>query len=222
LLELHTLGVDGGYTQDDVINVARAFTGWTIDRPQQGGDFRFAPMLHDRDEKTILGQRFAAGGGGDEGERVLDLVAAHPSTARHIATKLARRFVSDDPPEAVVARAAARFRETGGDLREVVRAVITSPEFFAAEARRAKVKTPLEFVVGAMRATGRDAANPRPLLRGLQELGMAPYMCQPPTGYDDVAATWVSAGALVSRMNIAQQIAGAQAAVIGGPDFQRR
>ncbi len=222
LLELHTLGVDGGYTQDDIVAVARAFTGWTIDRPQQAGGFRFAAALHDRDEKLILGQRFPAGGGADEGERVLDIAAAHPSTARHIATKLARRFVSDEPPAALVARVAARFLETGGDLREVMRTLITSPEFVAADARQAKVKTPLEFVTSAMRATGGDVGDARPLLRGLQQLGMMPYMCQPPTGYDDEAATWVSAGALVSRMNIAQQIAGPQAAVIGGPAFQLR
>ena len=148
--------------------------------------------------------------------------AAHPATARHSATKLARRFVSDDPPAALVARVSARFLETGGDLREVTRTLIMSPEFVAAEARRAKVKTPLEFVTSAMRATGRGVGDARPLLRGLQQLGMAPYMCQPPTGYDDEAATWVSAGALVSRMNIARQIAGPQAAVIGGPAFQRR
>jgi uncharacterized protein (DUF1800 family) len=222
LLELHTLGVDGGYTQDDIINVARAFTGWTIDRPDGASGFRFAAMLHDTDEKVILGQRFKAGGGIDEGERVLDLLAAHPSTATHIATKLARRFVSDNPPEGLVARVAARFRETDGNLRETVRAVITSPEFFAAEARRAKVKTPLEFVVSAVRTTGRDVGDGRQLLQGLRQLGMAPYMAEPPTGYADEAEAWISAGALVSRMNIAQQIAGPQAATVGGPEFQRR
>jgi len=159
----------------------------------------------------------------DDGERVLDIVAAHPSTARHIATKLVRRFVSDDPPAALVDRVAARFRETDGDLREVVRAVITSPEFFAAEARRAKMKTPLEFVTSAVRASGRDVTDATPLLNALRQLGMAPYMCQPPTGYDDVAETWITAGALVTRMNVAQQIAGAQrASTIGGPEFQKR
>jgi uncharacterized protein (DUF1800 family) len=222
LLELHTLGVDGGYTQDDIIDVARAFTGWTIERPERSGGFRFARALHDAGEKTILGRRFAAGGGGDEGERVLDIVAAHRSTARHIAAKLARRFVSDNPPEPLVERVAARFTQTQGDLRETLRAVITSPEFFAAETRGAKIKTPLEFVASAMRAAGREVADARPLLRGLQQLGMAPYMCQPPTGYDDEATAWISAGALVTRMNVAQQIAGPQAALIGGPEFQRR
>jgi uncharacterized protein (DUF1800 family) len=233
LFELHTLGVDGGYTQDDIINAARAFTGWTIERPQQDWGFRFVPALHDHGEKTILGQRFPAQtvnprqrrlpqGGLAEGERVLDLVAAHPSTATHIATKLARRFVSDEPPAGLVARVAARFTETDGDLRETVRAVITSPEFFADSARRAKVKTPLEFVASAMRASGREVMDARPLLRGLEQLGMAPYRAEPPTGYDDTADTWISAGALVARMNLARQLTPDQAARIGGPDFQRR
>jgi uncharacterized protein (DUF1800 family) len=246
LLELHTLGVDGGYTQADVVEVARAFTGWTIAGPGRGarrgggtipgnrlatqqmadlgsGTFRFMPFLHDRREKVVLGHRIPAGGGIEDGERVLDILAAHPSTARHIAYKLARRFVSDDPPEALVARVAVRFRETDGNLREVVRAIVTSPEFFAAEARRAKVKTPFEFVVSALRATGRDVTDARPMLRALQELGMRPYLCEPPTGYDDDAETWLSPAALVARMTIAHQIAGPRAATtIGGPEFQRR
>jgi uncharacterized protein (DUF1800 family) len=224
LLELHTLGVDGGYSQQDIIEVARAFTGWTIANianPQQG-TFRFTPALHDAGAKTVLGQTLKAGGGIEDGERVLDIVAAHPSTARHIATKLARRFVSDNPPEALVARVAARFTATKGDLRETVRAVVTSPEFFAAEYRGAKTKTPLEFVVSAVRTTGRDVRQPRQMINALQQLGMMPYMAQPPTGYDDEAETWVSAGALVTRMNIAQQLAGPQAAAIGGPAFQKR
>jgi uncharacterized protein (DUF1800 family) len=221
LLELHTLGVDGGYTQQDIIEVARAFTGWTIANPLDG-DFRFTPALHDRGAKTVLGQTLPAGGGIEDGERVLDIVAAHPSTARHIATKLARRFVSDDPPEALIARVAARFTATTGDLRETVRAVVTSPEFFAAEHRGAKTKTPLEFVVSAVRTTGRQLREPRQMVNALQQLGMMPFMSQPPTGYDDEAETWISAGALVTRMNIAQQLAGAQAAAIGGPAFQKR
>jgi uncharacterized protein (DUF1800 family) len=251
LLELHTLGVDGGYTQEDVIEVTRAFTGWTIGPPEPAGgrgrgnrrrqaqlggqaqpsmdidpgnaQFRFMRALHDSGAKTILGQHLKSGGGIEDGERVLDILAKHPSTARHIATKLVRRFVSDDPPAALVDRVAVRFRDTDGDLREVVRAVITSPEFFAANARLAKMKTPLEFVTSAVRATGHDVNDARPLLRALQQLGMAPYMCQPPTGYDDVAETWITAGALVTRMNVAQQIAGAQrASTIGGPEFQKR
>jgi uncharacterized protein (DUF1800 family) len=236
LLELHTLGVNGGYTQKDVIEVARAFTGWTIAPEQaaqrqarlprgavQEGDFRFAPMLHDAGEKVVLGHRIKAGGGIEDGEQVLDIVAKHPSTAHHIAYELAQRFVSDTPPEALVDRAAKKFRDTGGDLREVVKTILTSDEFFAEAAKGSKVKTPLEFVASAARAAGRDVTDARPVLRALMQLGMPPYMCQPPTGYDDVADTWVSAGSLVARMNIAQQIAGPKrAAEFGGPEFQRR
>jgi uncharacterized protein (DUF1800 family) len=227
LLELHTLGVDGGYTQQDIVDVARIFTGWTFERQTSAPDFRFARGVHDRGEKRVLGQHFPAGAGVDEGERLLDILATHPSTARHIATKLTRRFVSDTPPVALVERAAARFRESGGDLHEVVRLIVTSPEFFAPEARGAKVKTPLEFVASAVRARPQSALPgamppPRLLLRALRDLGMEPYMCQPPTGYADDADTWISAGALVARMNIAQQIARGQAPVVGGPDFQRR
>ena len=159
LLELHTLGVDGGYTQKDVTEVARAFTGWTIDRPQQGGGtFRFEPRIHDEGEKVVLGHHIKDGGIGD-GEAVLDLLARHPSTARFIAGKLVRRFVSDSPPPALVDRAAARFTATDGDLREVMRTILTSPEFLAPDAYRSKTKTPFEFVVTALRATGADLAN---------------------------------------------------------------
>jgi uncharacterized protein (DUF1800 family) len=220
LMELHTLGVDGGYTQQDIVNVARAFTGWTIDPRTQ--TFRFARAFHDGGEKVVLGHRIEAGGGIEDGERVLDILAAHPSTARFIATKLARRFVSDDPPEALIRRVAARFSETDGDIAAVVRTIVTSPEFFAPEARLAKVKTPLEFVVSAVRATNGGAPTTKPLLQALRDLGMPLYMCLPPTGYDDTAAAWVSPGALVTRINVAQQIAGSRAAEIASPDFQKR
>ena len=146
-MELHTLGVEGGYTQKDVQEVARAFTGWTIANPRQGGGFQFEPRMHDDGEKIVLGHRIKAGGGKRDGEEVLDILAAHPSTARFIATKLASRFVSDQPPASLVDRAAARFRDTQGNIREVVRTIVTSPEFFAPAAYRAKVKTPFEFVV---------------------------------------------------------------------------
>ncbi|HJR61645.1 MAG TPA: DUF1800 domain-containing protein [Vicinamibacterales bacterium] len=203
LMELHTLGVDGGYTQKDVQEIARAFTGWTIDMPRQGGGFRFEPRLHDTGAKTVLGMTIARGGGKTDGERVLDLLAKHPSTAKFIATKLARRFVADEPPKPLVDRAAARFRETDGDVREVVRTIITSPEFFAASAYRAKVKTPLEFVASAVRAAGVDVRNGMPLVQAMRQLGMPLYMCQPPTGYADKAEAWVNTGALLNRMNFA-------------------
>jgi uncharacterized protein (DUF1800 family) len=203
LMELHTLGVDGGYTQKDVQEVARAFTGWTIEMPRQGGSFRFEPRIHDAGEKVVLGVRIPSGGGKRDGEMVLDILAKHPSTARFIATKLARRFVSDEPPKALVDRAAARFTATGGDIREVVRTILTSPEFFAPEARRAKIKSPLEFVASAVRASGADVGNAQPLVQALNQLGMPLYMCQPPTGYSDKAEAWVNTGALLNRMNFA-------------------
>jgi uncharacterized protein (DUF1800 family) len=203
LMELHTLGVDGGYTQHDVQEVARAFTGWTIANPRQGGGFRFEPRMHDDGEKIVLGHRIKAGGGQHDAEEVLDILATHPSTARFIATKLARRFVSDQPPASLVDRAAARFRETKGNIREVVRTIVTSPEFFAPAAYRAKVRTPFEFVAAAVRASGLDVVNGMPLVQAMRQLGMPPYQCQPPTGYADRADAWVNTGALLNRMNFA-------------------
>jgi uncharacterized protein (DUF1800 family) len=235
LLELHTLGVDGGYSQQDIVNVARAFTGWTM-QPRMGTGFRFAPPRHDRGEKIVLGHTIKAGGGADDGEKVLDIVAMHPATAHHIALELATRLVSDTPPPALVDRAAARFLSTRGDLREVTKMILTSPEFLSPDAYRAKVKTPLEFVASALRATGADVKNAVPLGRTLQEMGMQLYFCQPPTGYDETASTWVSAGALVSRMNFAVDLSKnairgvrvplseeqAAAVKIGAPEFQRQ
>ena len=155
LLELHTLGVDGGYTQQDVINVARAFTGWTFPRPQQGGgEFGFNPQMHDAGTKIVLGHKLAPGRGVEDGEDVLDIVSRHPSTAKYIAFKLARRFVSDTPPAELVERAARTFRRTDGDIRDVVRTIVTSPEFFSHAAYRSKVKSPFEVVVSALRALG--------------------------------------------------------------------
>ena len=234
LMELHTLGVDGGYTQKDVTEVARAFTGWTIKRPRQDAEFMFNERLHDNGQKVVLGHLIKPGGGERDGEQVLDILARHPSTARFIATKLVRRFVSDTPPEPLVDRVAVRFRETDGDLRDVVRTILTSPEFFAAEAYRAKVKTPFEFVVSAVRATNADVRDARPLVQQLAQMGMPLYQCQPPTGYKDTADAWVNTGALVARMNFglaltANKIRGVEVSTtspdgiaLGSPDFQRR
>jgi uncharacterized protein (DUF1800 family) len=208
LMELHTLGVEGGYTQQDIREVARAFTGWTILNPRRGGEFRFEPRMHDDGEKVVLGQRIKPGGGVKDGEAVLDMLARHPSTAQFVATKLARRFVADEPPPALVKRAAARFTETNGDIREVVRVIVTSPEFFAPAAYRAKVKTPLEFVASAVRATGVNLPNAMTAVQALRELGMPPYMCEPPTGYADQAEAWVNTGALLNRMNFAIALTG--------------
>ena len=207
LLELHTLGVDGGYTQHDVVEVARALTGWTIAPLRGGGGFHFEPRLHDDGEKQILGETIS-GNGKASGDAVLDLLARHPSTARFIATKLAGRFVTDDPPLALVERTAARFLETNGDLREVTRLILTSPEFLAVETQRAKVKSPLEFVVSSVRALDGEVNRGLGLVRGLRELGMPLYACQPPTGYSDRADAWVNTGALLARMNFAIALVG--------------
>jgi uncharacterized protein (DUF1800 family) len=217
LMELHTLGVDGGYTQQDVIEVAKVFTGWTIDRPQQGGSFVFRPQLHERGSKTVLGKKIGENGE-REGEQVLDLLAAHPATAKHIAFKLAQRFVADEPPAALVARAARKFSDTKGDLREVTRAIITSPEFFDRKYVGAKVKTPFEFVVSAARATNANIVNAQPMVQALRELGMPLYGAQPPTGYSMTADAWVNTGALLNRMNFAVQlVSGGMPQRAGGP-----
>ena len=218
LMELHTLGVDGGYSQQDVVEVARCFTGWTIDRPQQGGGFLFRPAAHDRRAKQVLGTVIMAGGGQDDGLAVINLLTRHPSTARFIATKLARRFVTDDPPPALVDRAARTFRETDGDIRAVLVTIFTSPEFLSADTYRAKTKTPLEVVASAVRVLD-GQVDPSPagngavrasaaggaltLARQVAALGAPLYESAPPTGYADVAAAWVNTGALLARMNFA-------------------
>ncbi len=203
LMELHTLGVDGGYTQQDVIEVARCFTGWTIAQPRDGGQFRFDPRQHDPGQKTVLGHVIKAGGGKDDGDKVLDILARDPHTARFIATKLVRRFVADDPPPALVDRVARRFRETDGDLREVYRAIFLSQEFWSEQAMAAKVKTPFELVASALRATRADVTDATSSVQAIRALGMPLYFCQPPTGYVDRADAWVNTGALLNRMNFA-------------------
>jgi uncharacterized protein (DUF1800 family) len=205
LMELHTLGVDGGYTQKDVTEVARAFTGWTIDRPREEGRFVFRPRVHDNGEKTILGTRLPAGGGREDGERVLALLLKHPSTARFIATKLVRRFVADEPPPALVERVAATFRATDGDIKAMLRTLVAAPEFWAPDARRAKIKKPFEFVASAVRAVDGhvDARAGFRLARAAAEMGEGLYTAQPPTGHPDRAEAWVNAGTLLARMNFA-------------------
>jgi uncharacterized protein (DUF1800 family) len=201
LMELHTLGVDGGYTQQDVIEVARALTGWTIARGAQGGGFAFRGEVHDASAKTILGQSFAANTGIEEGEAVLDLLASHPSTATFIATKLARRFVSDTPPAALVARATATFRRTKGDIREVVRTIVTSPEFFASASYRAKVKSPFELVASTMRAMHAPPdATPR-TSQLVSRLGQPIFGHQAPNGYPETGDAWMNTGAILNRIN---------------------
>jgi uncharacterized protein (DUF1800 family) len=202
LMELHTLGVNGGYTQKDVTEVARVFTGWTLKQPREGGGFTFEERMHDPGDKIVLGHRIKPNGE-KEGLEVLHLLARSPSTARFICTKLAMRFVSDNPPPALVDRMAHTFLKKNGDIREVLKTMFHSPEFWAPEAYRAKVKTPLEFVVSALRATGADVTDAIPTAWLLQQMGMPLYGMQPPTGYSMKAETWVNSSALLARMNYA-------------------
>jgi hypothetical protein len=212
LMELHTLGVDGGYTQRDVREVARIFTGWTIDRPREEGRFVFRAQMHDTAEKVVLGQRFGVGGEIEEGERVLDLLARHPATSRFLARKLLRRFVTDDPPTELVEHTATVFRQTDGDIRATLRAIFNSPAFTAEGVYRAKVKKPTEFVVSAVRALGGrvDTRGGLELARAAARIGEGLYQAQPPTGYDDRAEAWVNAGSLLGRMNFALAVANRQ------------
>ena len=200
LMELHTLGVDGGYTQDDVVNVAKAFTGWSIRQPRRDPEFFFEDRLHDTSVKTVLGHKIHSGGMKD-GEEVLDILARDPHTAHHISLELARRFVSDNPPEALVDRMAQTFLKSDGDIREVLRTMIYSPEFWSKENYRAKIKTPFELVVSATRAVGAEVDIPLMLVQWTSRIGQPLYQCEPPTGYSDKADAWVNTGALLSRMN---------------------
>ena len=202
LMELHTLGVNGGYTQKDVTEVAKVFTGWTIDEPRRGGQFKFAERRHEPGVKYVLGQKIKEDGE-KEGERVLEMLARDPHTAHFVCNKIAMRFVSDIPPQALVDRMAETFEKKDGDIREVLRTMLKSPEFWSADAYRAKVKTPLEFVVSAVRATGAEVSDARPLVQTLNQMGMPLYGMQPPTGYSMKAETWVNSAALLSRMNFA-------------------
>jgi uncharacterized protein (DUF1800 family) len=207
LMELHTLGVDGGYTQRDVTEVARAFTGWTIEKPRENPQFKFDERIHDPGPKIVLGKKIRAGGMKD-GEQVIELLAKHPSTAKFISTKLARRFVSDNPPPALVTRMAETFRKSDGDIRAVLRTMIYSPEFWSRNAYRAKIKTPFEFVVSTVRTLGTDVDTTMPLVQWVGRIGEPLYQCQPPTGYSDKAEAWVNAGALLNRLNFSLALAG--------------
>jgi uncharacterized protein (DUF1800 family) len=214
LMELHTMGVDGGYTQKDVQEVARAFTGWTIYQPRGGGiygddagqdsragTFNFNPRLHDEGEKVVLGQKISSGGGVEDGEKVLDILVAQPATAKFIATKLCRFFVSDDPSPALVARVADAFHKSNGDIKTTLRAIFYSPEFNSPEARRAKIKTPFELAVSAIRTLGADTDARPALVQWISKMGEPLYGYIAPTGYPDVATYWVNTGALLERLN---------------------
>ncbi|MGC1187987.1 MAG: DUF1800 domain-containing protein [Candidatus Acidiferrales bacterium] len=206
LMELHTLGVDGGYTQQDVIEVARCFTGWTIASPRENPQFFFDYRIHDPGEKRVLGKKIHAGGIRD-GEQVLDLLAKDPHTARHISLELAQYFVADEPPAALVDRMAKTWKKSNGDLREVMRTMIDSPEFWSRAAYRAKVKTPFELVASAARALGADVDQAQPLVSWSARIGEPLYQCLPPDGYSDKTQSWVSTGALLNRLNFAIALA---------------
>ncbi len=237
LMELHTLGVDGGYTQKDVTEVARCFTGWTINQPQRGGRFMFNPRLHDDGEKVVLGVKIPAGGGIADGEKVLDILARNPSTAHFISRKLAQRFVADDPPETLVARMAQTYLKTDGDIRAVMQTMLDSKEFWSEGAYRSKVKSPLEMVASAVRAVNGDVDFAAPLVNQLTQLGQPLYRKVEPTGYSNSSKEWLNSAGLVARMNFALQLAGnkvpgvkvdAQAdnqlagIPLGSPEFQKR
>jgi uncharacterized protein (DUF1800 family) len=202
LMELHTLGVNGGYTQKDVTEVARVLTGWTMQQPKDGADFKFDARMHEPGDKVVLGHHIKPNGQ-KEGFEVLHILAHHPATARFVCTKLATRFVSDHPPSPLVDRMTQTFLKKDGDIAEVLRTMLRSPEFWSAEAYRAKVKTPLEFVVSSLRASGATVSDAMTLARQLQNLGMPLYGMQPPTGYSMQAEAWVNSSALLGRMNFA-------------------
>jgi hypothetical protein len=201
IMELHTLGVEGGYTQKDVQEVARCLTGWTLDRPRQGTQFVFRAFMHDNREKTVLGHKIPAGGGIKDGEMVIDILAHHPSTAKFISTKLVRRFVSDTPPQTLVDRVASVYTKTDGDIREMLRAIFASPEFNSKEAYRSKIKSPFELAVSAIRALNADVIVPVQTAQFISKMGEPLYLYQAPTGYPDRADQWVNTGSLLERLN---------------------
>jgi len=202
LMELHTLSVNGGYTQADVTEVAKVFTGWTLAEPRKGGGFKFEPAMHEPGDKVVLGHRIKENGE-KEGMQVLRMLARDPRTARFISLKLATRFVSDEPPQALVDRMTQTYLKKNGDIREVLRTLFRSPEFWSPQTYRAKVKTPLEFIVSSVRASGADVTDTGALASQLNNMGMPLYGMQPPTGYSMKADTWVNSSALLGRMNFA-------------------
>ena len=241
LMELHTLGVDNGYTQKDVTEVARCFTGWTINQPQRGGKFVFNPRLHDNGEKVVLGVTIPAGGGEKDGEQVLDILARQPATARFISKKLAMRFVADEPPAALLDHMSDTFLKTNGDIRQVILTMIDSKEFWSVGAYRSKMKSPLEMVASAVRSVNGNVDNATALMQQVAQLGEPLYRKLEPTGYSNSSKEWANSASLMARMNFALQLAGnkvpgvrvevAQAAKqgdplagipLGSPDFQKR
>jgi len=239
LMELHTMGVDGGYTQKDVQEVARALTGWTIDKPRQNASFIFRLMMHDRGEKIVLGNRIKAGGGIEDGEKVIDILAHHPSTARFISTKLVRYFVSDEPPQSLVDKVAATFMKTDGDIREMLRTIFYSDEFMSPDAYGQKTKSAFEYVVSSIRAVDGETNGSQRMAQVLVKMGQPLYQFVAPTGFPDRADYWLTDGTLIERINFAVNLTSnklpdtrvqltnfpdpkAAALFLGSPDFQKR
>ena len=206
VMELHTLGVKGGYTQADVIAVARCFTGWTV-RNSDNPEFVFAPFMHDFGEKIVLGHKIPAGGGEEDGLKVIDILAHHPSTAKFISLGLARHFVADHPPQALVDRMAQTFLKTDGDLRAVMETMFKSPEFWSEGAWEARVKSPLEMAASTIRAMGAEVTDAWPTVQRISDMGQTLYAKIEPTGYPDVAETWLGATAVIARMNFGAAVA---------------
>ncbi len=207
LMELHTLGVDGGYSQKDVQEVARCFTGWTIRKPNEEGVFVYNPAMHDNGEKLVLGVKIPANGGIADGERVLDILAKSPATARFVVTKMARRFLGDNPPPAAIARSVDVFLKTDGSILETLKSIINSKEFFSPAAFQNKVKNPFEYVASALRATGAETDAGRPLLDWISRMGQPVYGRVTPDGYPDISTEWLSNNDLLSRLNFASALA---------------
>lgn len=239
LMELHTMGVDGGYTQKDVQEVARAFTGWTIDKPKQTGRFIFRQAMHDHGEKVVLGQRIHAGGGIEDGEKVIDILAHHPSTARFISTKLVRYFVSENPPQSLVDKVAATYMKTDGDIREMLRTIFYSSEFMAADVYNQKTKSAFEYVASSLRAVNGETSGGSRMTQVLGKMGQPLYGYVAPTGFPDRDDYWMSNGSLIERLNFAINLASNKvpdarvqsipfedpktaALYLGSPEFQKR
>ena len=214
VMELHTVGVDAGYTQRDVIQMAECLTGWTVHEPRKDPEFFFDDRIHAQGKKVVMGRMFSDGGMKD-GEEALKMLANHPSTAKFISTELARHFVSDNPPQSLIDRMAKNYEATEGDIRSVMKTMIYSPEFWSKDAFRSKVKTPFELVASTARVLDADVPVSLPLVQWVGRMGEPLFQCQPPTGYSDKAETWVNTGALLNRLNFAlafssDRMAGAQ------------
>jgi uncharacterized protein (DUF1800 family) len=207
VMELHTVGVDAGYTQQDVVEMAKSLTGWTMREPRRDPEYMFRPEFHAQGKKIVMGHVIDAGGEKD-GEDALKMLAEDPHTAHRIATELALRFVSDDPPQTLVDRMTKEYLSTSGDTRSVLRVMIYSPEFWSKEAYRAKVKTPFELVASTARTLDADITVTLPLTQWVGRMGEPLFQCEPPTGYSEKSSTWVNTGALLNRLNFALTFAG--------------